>query len=86
MQLKRKANLESEVLPAGMQLKRKAKLPLMIGLTTKDAVSCNTLTFWKDNNQTAACWKKSDVVVVLNRRNYIMSRLNVFVNFWKPFC
>ena len=31
--------IESEVRPTGMQLKRKAKLPTVIGLTTKHAVS-----------------------------------------------
>ena len=34
---------ESEVRPSGVQLKRKAKLPTVIGLTTKHAVCCNTL-------------------------------------------
>ena len=29
--------------PTGVQLKRKAKLPTVIGLTTKHAVCCNTL-------------------------------------------
>ena len=31
------------VQPTGVQLKRKAKLPTVIGLTTKHAVCCNTL-------------------------------------------
>ena len=35
--------IKSEVRPAGMQLKRKAKLLTVIGLTTKHAVCCNTL-------------------------------------------
>ena len=35
--------IESEVRPTGVQLKRNAKLPTVIGLTTKHAVCCNTL-------------------------------------------
>ena len=35
--------IDSEVRPTGVQLKRKAKLPTVIGLTTKHAVGCNTL-------------------------------------------
>ena len=35
--------IESEVQPTGVQLKRKAKLPTVICLTTKHAVGCNTL-------------------------------------------
>ena len=38
-----KTAIESEVRPTGVQLKRKAKLPTVIGLTTKHAVCCNTL-------------------------------------------
>ena len=34
---------EPEARPTGVQLKRKAKLPTVIGLTTKHAVCCNTL-------------------------------------------
>ena len=65
MQSKRKANLESEIRPIGMQFKRKAKIPEVIGLTTKHAVSCSTLMLSKDKNQTVACWKERDVIVVL---------------------
>ena len=35
--------IESEVQLAGVQLKRKAKLPTVIGLTTKHAVCCSAL-------------------------------------------
>ena len=35
--------MESEVRPTGVQLKKKAKLPTVIGLNTKHAVICNTL-------------------------------------------
>ena len=35
--------IESGVQPASVQLKRKAKLPTVIGLTTQHAVCCNTL-------------------------------------------
>ena len=38
-----KMHIESEVRPTVVQLKRKAKLPTVIGLTTKHAVCCNTL-------------------------------------------
>ena len=34
---------QSEVQPTSVQLKRKAKLPTVIGLTTKHAVCCNAL-------------------------------------------
>ena len=35
--------LESKVRPAGVQLKRKAKLSTVIGMTIKYVVSCDTL-------------------------------------------
>ena len=35
--------LKPEVRPTGVQLKRKAKLPTVIGLTTKHVVCSNTL-------------------------------------------
>ena len=35
--------LKSEVRPTGVQLKRKAKLSIVMGLTIKHAVCCNTL-------------------------------------------
>ena len=35
--------IESEVRPTGVQLKRKANLSTVIGLTTKHAVRCNIL-------------------------------------------
>ena len=35
--------IEFEVQPTSVQLMRKAKLPTVIGLTTKHVVCCNTL-------------------------------------------
>ena len=36
--------------PTGVQLKRKAKLPTVIGLTTKHAVCCKTLMIYTADN------------------------------------
>ena len=38
--------IESKVRPTGVQLKRKAKLPAVIGLTTKQAVYWKTVMLW----------------------------------------
>ena len=42
--------IESEVRSIDVQLKRKAKLPTVIGLTTKYAVCCNTLMLYEVEN------------------------------------